>query len=80
MLRNDVKVTSIPNNNGNIRASSKLSKSHIIRKVLSYPKMHFFAEFEPLCQNLWAFMSNFVLFYHNHSPNMVILRDSSYKF
>ena len=24
----------------------------------SYSKMYFFIEFEPLCQKLWAFMSN----------------------
>ena len=27
-------------------------------------------EFEPLCQKLWAFLSNFGSFYHAHSPNI----------
>ena len=28
----------------------------------NYPKMYFFIEFEPLCQKLWTFLSNFGLF------------------
>ena len=35
-----------------------------------------FVEVEILCQKLWIFMSNFGLFYHNHSPNMVKSCDS----
>ena len=30
----------------------------------SFPKMHFFIEFEPLCQKVWAFLSNFGFFYY----------------
>ena len=40
----------------------------------SYPK------FESLCQMLWAFLSNFGIFYNAHSPNMVISRDPRSKF
>ena len=36
----------------------------------------FFIEFEQLCQKLWAFMS--ILW--NRSPNMVMARDSGFKF
>ena len=39
-----------------------------------------FNKFESLCQNLWAFMSNFGLFYHNHSPSVVKSRESGFKY
>ena len=39
-----------------------------------------FIEFEPLCQKLWAFMSNFVIFYNARSPNMAMSRDPRSKF
>ena len=42
--------------------------------------MYFFIEFEPLCQKLSDFLSNFGLFYYAHSPNMVMPRDPSWKF
>ena len=32
----------------------------------SYPNMYFFIESEPLCQTLWALLSNFGSFYHAH--------------
>ena len=34
-----------------------------------------FIELEPLCQKLWAFLSNFGSFYNARSPNMVMSRD-----
>ena len=37
--------------------------------------MCFFIEFEPLCQKLWAFLSNFSSFYDVPSLNMVMSRD-----
>ena len=39
-----------------------------------------FIEFEPLCQKLWAFMSNFGIFYNARSPNMAMSRDPRSKF
>ena len=34
--------------------------------------MYFLLNFGALCQNLWAFMSNFGLFYHDHPPTMAM--------
>ena len=46
-------------NNGKMRTSSEPNKIYIIRKVLMRAiKNVTFIEFEPLCQKLWAFMSN----------------------
>ena len=39
-----------------------------------------FIEFEPQCQKLWAFMSNFAIFYDSCSPNMAMSRDPRNKF
>ena len=39
-----------------------------------------FIEFESLCQKLWAFMSNFDIFYDARSPNMAMSRDPRSKF
>ena len=39
-----------------------------------------FIEFEPLCQKLWPFLSNFGFFYDARSPNMVKSRDPRCKF
>ena len=66
VTRNDI----ITKNNGN----SDLRKTKQIiyhSKGIdeNYPKMHFFIEFEPLCQKLWAFMPNFGIFYDACSPN-----------
>ena len=41
--------------------------------------MYFF-EFEPLCQMLWAFMSNFDNFYDVRSPNMAMSSDPRSKY
>ena len=61
--------------------SAKPNKFYVIRKVLIIAiKNVLFIEFEPLCQKLWTFMSDFGLFYHDHSPNMVMSCDSSCKF
>ena len=46
----------------------------------SYPKNVLFIEFEPLCQKVWAFMSNFGMFYDARSPNMAMSRDPRSKF
>ena len=43
-------------------------------RVKSYPK-YTFEKFEPLCQMLWAFLSNCGSFYHAHSSNMVMSSD-----
>ena len=43
-----------------MRTSPKPNKLYIIRKVLMTAVQNvLFIEFEPLCQKLWAFMSNF---------------------
>ena len=39
-----------------------------------------FIEFKPPCQKLWAFLSNFGIFYDAGSPNMVMSRDPRSKF
>ena len=39
-----------------------------------------FIEFEPLCQKLWAFLSNLGSFYDACSPNMVMSHDPRCKF
>ena len=46
----------------------------------SYPKNVLLIEFEPLCQKLWAFMSNFRISYDARSPNMAMSRDPRSKF
>ena len=46
----------------------------------SYPKNVLLIEFEPLCQKLWAFLSNFGFFYDACSPNLVMSRDPRCKF
>ena len=40
----------------------------------------FFIEFEPLCQMLWAFLSNFAFFTITAHQNMIISRDPRSKF
>ena len=42
--------------------------------------MYFFIEFESLCQKLWAFMSNFGIFYDAPSLNIAMSRDLRSKF
>ena len=39
-----------------------------------------FIEFESLCQKVWAFMSNFGIFYDGRSPNMAMSHDPRSKF
>ena len=59
MTRNDVIMMSLPKtieNNGKMRTSAEPNKIYIVRKVLM--RAIIFIEFEPLCQMLWAFMSN----------------------
>ena len=46
----------------------------------SYPKNMHFIIFEPPCQKLWAFLSNFGSFYDSRSPNMVMSRERRCKF
>ena len=65
-------------NNGEMRTSAKPNKLYINRKVLM--KAILLIEFEPLCEKLWAFLSNFGIFYDACSPNMVISRDPRSKF
>ena len=63
--------------NGKMRTSGEPNKISIARKVLTRAIQNvFFIEFEPLCQKLYAFMSNLP----NHSPNMVMSRDPGFKF
>ena len=51
-----------------MRTSVKLNKLYIIRKVLMRAIQNvLFIEFESLCQKLWAFMSNFGIFYDARS-------------
>ena len=47
------------------------------RLLLELYKNVLFIKFEPLCQKLQAFMSNFRLFYHANSQNMVKSSDSN---
>ena len=69
------------NDNGKMRTSSKPNKLFIIRKVLMRAIQNvLFIEFESLCQKLWAFMSNFGIFYDARSPNMAMSCDPRSKF
>ena len=64
-----------------MRTSGKPNKLYIIRKVLMRAIQNKgFIEFEPPCQKLWAFMSNFGSFYDARSPNMAMSRDPRSKF
>ena len=66
----------ITKNNRKMRTSAKPNKLYIIQKVLMRAIQNIlFIEFEPLCQKLWAFMSNFGIFYDARSPNMAMSRD-----
>ena len=57
-------------NNGEMRISAKPSKLYVIQKVLMRAVQNvLFIEFEPLCQTLWAFLSNFGIFYDARSIN-----------
>ena len=62
MARNDVKMMSLPKimeNNEKMRTSGESNKIYIVRNVLMRAIQKYnFIEFEPLCQKLWAFMSN----------------------
>ena len=64
-----------------MQTSAKPNKLYTIREVLmrAIQKCIFIA-FEALCQKLWAFMSNFGIFYDAHSLNMAISRDPRSKF
>ena len=63
-------------NNEEIRASTKPNKVYINQKVLMRAIQNaLLTEFEPLCQKLWALLSNIGIFYHACSPNIVISRD-----
>ena len=81
VTRNDVIMTSLPKRMENadlLKTKQIIYRSKGIDE--SYPKMYFFLKFEPLCQKLWAFMSNFGIFYDARSPNMAISRDPRSKF
>ena len=62
VTRNDVIMMSLPKtmeDNGKMRTSAEPKKIYIVRKVLMRAIQRCnFIEFEPLCQNLRAFMSN----------------------
>ena len=63
-----------------MRTSAKPNKLYIIGKVLMRAIQNvLLIEFEPLCQKLWAFMSNFGIFYDARSPNMAMSRDPTGK-
>ena len=71
----------ITKNNGKIRTSAKPNKLYIIRKILMRAIQNvLFIEFEPLCQNVWAILSNFRFFYDARLPNMVMSLDPRSKF
>ena len=67
VTRNDVIMMSLPKtmeNNGEMRTSAKPDKLHTNRKVLMRAiKNVLCIEFEPLRQKLWAFLSNFGIFF-----------------
>ena len=67
----------ITRNNGKMRTSAKPNKLYIIRRLLmrAIQKIVLSIKFEPICQKLWAFMSNFGIFYDARSPNMGMSRD-----
>ena len=68
-------------NNGKIWTSAKANKFYSIRKeLIRVIQKCTFIKFEPLCQKLWAFLSNFGIFYNAHSPNIVISRDPRCRF
>ena len=67
VTRNDVIMTSLPKTiekqwgNADLRETKQIIyHSKGIDK--SYPQTVLFIEFEPLCQKLWAFLSNFGIF------------------
>ena len=79
---NDV-ITKNNGNNKEMQTSAKPKKLYINRKVLMRAIQNCtFYEFEPLCKNLWTFLSNFGIFYDAQSPNMIISRNprSRYRF
>ena len=46
-------------NNGKMRTMAKPNKIYIVGKVLMRAIQQYkFIEFEPMCQKVWAFMSN----------------------
>ena len=78
---NDVIMTSLPKQWQNLDLLETKQNIYIIQKVLMRAiQDEVFVEFEPLCQKLWIFLSNFGSFYDTHSPNMVMSRDPRYKF
>ena len=79
MTRNDAITTSLAKTmeNADLRETKQI---FFIRIDESCPKMLLFIEFEPLCQKLWTFMSNFGMFYDALSPNMAMSRDPRSKF
>ena len=81
MLISKPNNNAITKNNDKIWTSSKPNKLYIIRKVLIRAIQNvLFIEFKPLCQALWAFLSNFGSFYDARSPNMVMSHDRRCKF
>ena len=85
MTKNDVKKTSLRKTMEQQWAYADLRETKQIiyhSKGIdeSYSKNVLFIEFEPLCQKLWVFLSNFGIFYDTRSPNMVMSRDPRRKF
>ena len=80
VTRNDAIMTSLPKTieKCGLRETKQIIY-HSKGIVESYPNV-LFIEFEPLCQKLWAFMSNFGIFYDARSPNMAMSRDPRSKF
>ena len=66
MVSDGVTMLSLPKTMAKFRPP-KPNKLEVSEKVL-------FIEFEPLCETLGAFLSNFGPFYHKHSTNIVTSR------
>ena len=73
MTHNDVITKTMAKFGPPRNQTNYISFNRVIENVL-------FIEFGPLCQKVWTFMSNFGLFYHASSLNMVMSRDPSFRF
>ena len=73
VTRNNVIMTSLQKTmeNADLRETKQIIY-HSKGTDESYPKNVLFIAFELLCQNVWAFMSNFGIFYDAPSPNMAM--------
>ena len=81
VTRNDVIMTSLPKTMEKCGPSQNQTNYTLFKRYWwELSKNLLFVEFESLCQKLWTFMSNFVIFYDARSRNMAMSRDPRSKF